>query len=397
MAKLKLTARTVEKLRAPDPSGKQQLYWYDPLRGFGVCVSGTGNGRQYVVQRDVNGLSRRVTIGPVNVIGLGEARRQAEGILADFYRGHDPKTPAASRLTLRAALANYIANNRRLRPKSVEDYQRNVNLYLTSWLDKPLAQITAQMVNEKHAAIAAKIKAQGRYTGESTANGVVRTLRTLWNFASEQDATLPPNPVGRMMRRAWFPVPRRERHVSAAKLPAFYAALRKLPNPIHRDYLELLLLTGLRKAEAAGLEWTDVDMTERVIRVPAIRTKSGKKLDLPMSDLVYDLLARRAALGKTRFVFPANSSAGHVIDPKVSLQLVAQACGVEVSPHDLRRSFISIAESCDISPIALKMLVNHSTGNDVTSGYVIMSTERLREAAQRIADKMKVLINNTYR
>jgi integrase len=392
MPKIKLTTRTIEKLRAPDPSGQQQLYWDDALRGFGVCVSGTTNSRNFIVQRDIDGRSRRVTVGACNVLSLEQARRRAEGILADFYKGIDPKTPTSSRLTLRAALANYLTNNRRLRPKSREDYQRNITLYLTAWLDKPLAAITPAMVVEKHAKIAAAVAAKGRYSGESTANGVMRTLRSIWFHAAESDPSLPPNPVGRTMRRAWYPVPRRERHVPAAQLPQFYAALRQLPNPIHADYLELLLLTGLRKNEAASLEWQNVDLQAKVIRIPAVRTKSGKKLDLPMNDLVYDLLSRRAALGRERYVFPSRS--GHLTEPKISLQLVAKACGIAVSCHDLRRSFASIAEASDISYLSLKALLNHSVGNgDVTGNYVQLNTERLREAAQRVGARMKALLN----
>ena len=37
------------------------------------------------------------------------------------------------------------------------------------------------------------------------------------------------------------------------------------------------------------------------------------------------------------------------------------------------------------------MLVNHALGGDVTSGYVQMTTERLREPAQRVCDKMMEL------
>ena len=64
---------------------------------------------------------------------------------------------------------------------------------------------------------------------------------------------------------------------------------------------------------------------------------------------------------------------------------------VHVGQHDLRRSFITVAESREISVVALKMLVNHSVGNDVTSGYIILSTARLREAAQTVADRLKEL------
>jgi hypothetical protein len=38
--------------------------------------------------------------------------------------------------------------------------------------------------------------------------------------------------------------------------------------------------------------------------------------------------------------------------------------------------------------VALKALVNHSLGEDVTSGYIRMSTERLREPAERVCRRM---------
>ena len=61
------------------------------------------------------------------------------------------------------------------------------------------------------------------------------------------------------------------------------------------------------------------------------------------------------------------------------------------APTIFRRTFCTVAELCDISPMALKALVNHSLGDDVTSGYVQMTVERLREPAQRVADRLKVL------
>ncbi|MDG1286327.1 MAG: hypothetical protein P8P30_02045 [Rickettsiales bacterium] len=53
--------------------------------------------------------------------------------------------------------------------------------------------------------------------------------------------------------------------------------------------------------------------------------------------------------------------------------------------HDLRRTFITTAESLDISAYALKRLVNHKNSNDVTSGYIIMDTERLRKPMEQIS------------
>ena len=60
--------------------------------------------------------------------------------------------------------------------------------------------------------------------------------------------------------------------------------------------------------------------------------------------------------------------------------------------HDLRRTFITVAESCDIPVYALKGLVNHSMGTDVTAGYVVAGPDRLREPMQKVTDKFKELI-----
>jgi integrase len=389
MPKLRLSTKTIERLRAPSPNGKQTLHWDTELRGFGVLVSGTTNGKSYVVQRDINGQSRRITIGATNVLSLDDARQQAERLLADFYRGIDPKSATRGR-TLRAALEKYLTHNKRLRPSSIKDYRHNIERHLGAWLDRPLAEITAQMVIDRHSAIAAAVKAEGKYPGEATANGTMRCLRSIWNFVAESDPTLPVNPC-RALRRQWFAVHRRERLVKADELPQFYAAVRALDNPVAADFLSLLLFTGLRRSEAASLEWADIDLQGRILRLPAARTKAGRKLDLPLTDYVRDLLVARRALGNARFVFPSVGASGHISEPKFPLTQVAIATGIQISAHDLRRTYITVAESCDISPTALKALVNHSLGNDVTSGYVQMTAERLRKPAQKVTDKMKAL------
>ena len=51
-----------------------------------------------------------------------------------------------------------------------------------------------------------------------------------------------------------------------------------LPNPIHRAFYELLLCTGLRKAEALTLEWKNVH--EDRVHLPV--TKNGRPFDLPI-------------------------------------------------------------------------------------------------------------------
>lgn len=389
MPKIKITDRAIDRLKAPAPTGRQTLYWDAELRGFGVLVSGVSSSKTYVVQRDVGGRTRRVTIAPTNVIGIAEARRRAELILADFYRGIDPKADRRGADTLRSVLEAYLAARKGLRPKSVHVIRDAVERHLEPWCDWPLRDITPELVEARHRLLQKQIAARGRM-GYATANDAMRTLGTLWSFAADRIPNLPANPV-RRLRRQWFPVRRRDRIIHPDELAVFHRAVLALPNAVQRDYLRLLLFTGLRRTEAASLTWSDVDLAQRVIRIRAARTKSGRKLDLPMTDYVHAMLSVRRRLGDTGFVFPANSGAGHISEPKFPLAAVERATGIKASAHDLRRSYVTVAESCDISPLALRALINHSLGGDVTSGYVIMSVERLREPAQRVADRLKEL------
>ena len=67
---------------------------------------------------------------------------------------------------------------------------------------------------------------------------------------------------------------------------------------------------------------------------------------------------------------------GHMEEPRFALKRIEQATGIKATVHDLRRTFVTVAESCDIPVYALKGLVNHSMGTDVTAGYVVAGPER---------------------
>lgn len=388
MPSLKLTERTVGKLAAPTPTGKQAIFWDSEIKGFGVLCSGVSNAKTFVVQRALpNGRTRRVTIGPTNVLALAEARDKAEAVLAQFYQGIDPKGGRRDAATLQEGLDQYLLANKMLSENSRVFYRKIVERHLASWLALPLRSITPEMVEQRHRSIQTLVSGSGRNKGHAMANSVMTAFGIVYNFAAEATPSLPPNPV-RRLKRQWFAVPRRTRMVKADQMPTFYKAALGLENQIHCDLILLLLFTGLRKSEAAGLRWDDIDFAAHLVRIPAERMKAKTKHDLPMSDFVHDLLVVRRAFGKAALVFPSN---GRAVDAKPAFRLIAEKTGISVSSHDLRRTYMTVAESTDISPMALKALAAHSVGSDVTAGYVQMSSERLREAAQRVCDRMKTL------
>lgn len=391
MSRIKLTERVIERLAAPDPSGKQVLHWDADLKGFGVLCSGATNSKTYVVQRTLpDGRTRRVTVAAANEMDLAKAREEAAEMLVELRKGRDPKLRSA---TLQSTLDAYLKRKgEKLSEASVQNYKTMVERHLSAWLSKPLTFITRKAVEDRHTEIAKEIAEAENGKGESSANAAMRTLRLLWNFAAKNDPSLPANPVN--LRGDWFEEKRRDRIVETPDMASFYTAVVALPNPVARDYILFVLFTGLRRREAAMLKWEHVDFDQKLIRIPAGNTKAKRKLDLPMTDFIRNLLVARRSIGKdpSGYVFPSHGKkTGYIAEPKFPLDAVAKVCGVSVSVHDLRRTFITVAEETEISPMALKALVNHSLGKDVTEGYVQMRVERLRAPAQKVTDSLKAL------
>jgi len=366
MPRLKLTEKAITKLHAPTASGKQEIFWDAELRGFGVLLSGVSNSRSYIVQRDLkSGKTRRVTIAAVNEMALADAKDKARELLVDMRQGIDPKAKTAG--TLQETFDAYLKANKDIRPRTRELYASLVRLHLAPWHDRALASITPAEVDAMHRAIAANVAKRGQHSGHSVANDAVCLFRLLYNFAARRDDELPRNPV-RLRGSEWHKVTPERNPIDFDKLSAWYAAVMRLP-PMGRDYLLLLLFTGFRRREAAALRWDEIDFGQRVIRLPA---------------------ARRA-LGNATYVFPSYSRKGHIQDARPWTDMVAEASGVKFTLHDLRRTFVTVAESADISVHSLKALVNHSLGSGVTESYIKMSAERLREPVQKVCDKLKEL------
>ena len=346
MPTVKLTKDKIENtIVAPDPSGKQVITWDTELAGFGLLASGKTDSKTYIAQRRLpDGRTRRVTVGAVGEFArVEDARGKAGALLAGLREGKDPKEErrraAARDRTLRVWLDIYLASRKSLSPRSVEEYRRSVTRHLDAWLDRPLRSVTPDMVEEKHAAI-------GKATGPASANGAMRALRAIWNHALDRDDTMPANPTRRLKRDGWFPMPPRTRSVRADELAAFYEAVDALANRTVADYIKTLLFTGMRRREAAGLRWEEVDFATKVVRLPAARTKADRALALPMLTFVRDLLIARRGLGDDGgWVFGADSRSGHLEEPRFALDQVAEKTGIKVSAHDLRRTFVTVAES----------------------------------------------------
>ena len=380
MPELRLTRRNVDEI--PNAQRGQVIYRDTMLPGFGVRVG--AKSKTYIVEGQVNRRTRRVSIGRADLFPPETARRKALVVLGDMADGVDPtaekRKKAADKITVEKAFNKFFDARPGLAKTTVDNYSRTGFIYFKSWAKKPIKEITRQMVLKKHQEMSIN-------NGKVTANDSFRHFRSIYNFIAATEENLPPNPVSILSQaRAWNKERRRQTIIEAKQLPAWWAAVMEEPE-YSRDFLLLALFTGMRRNEIASLRWDNVDLDERKLHLPT--TKNGDPLMLPLSDYLFALLReRKQNAGASPWVFPGNGPSGHIVEPKKFSQRVTVASGVSFTLHDLRRTYITIAESLDIPHYALKRLLNHRSSTDVTGGYIIINVDRLRGPVELISERI---------
>jgi integrase len=383
MAQKTSTNFTKAALQAFPVPAKGRAYFYDTkVRGLALAVTERGV-KTFVVYRWALNKPIKVTLGRYPDLSIEQARASASEAISKLARGINPKDEKreamARSTTLGDALKAFLASRKNLSPRTRYDYTRLLSTYLWDWKDRPLVEITKDMVERRHRQIAKGMRIPSRKSengwtqvaSEAQANYAMRFLRALINFAmikyedSRGRALIAENPVRRLTQtRAWYRVDRRQTVIKPHQLPAWFAAVSQLKSDavngkadVVKDYLIFLVLTGLRRNEAARMRKTDVDLNARTFTIHD--TKNKQSHTLPLSDYLYELIKPRVEEGEGEYVFPGTGQAGYLMEPKKQLAKVTADSKVSFTLHDLRRTFASIADSLDIPAYALKRLLNH--------------------------------------
>lgn len=370
------------------PVGKDQIFYRDEqLKGFALRVTASGT-KSFVVEKNIGNKVRRITLGKYGALTVEQARKEAQKVMGQIATGIDPiaekQSQKMSVITLEQVFNDYKQARKSLKHNTLYNYERVLNIGFTGWKSKPFLSITKDKVAKHHEKL-------GKEHGEAYANLAMRLLRALFNFAegqyedSQGKSVVTENPVKRLSQtRAWYRVERRQTFIKAHELAPWYAGIQQLQNETLRDYLLLLILTGLRRQEAATLKWEQVDLAAKTLTV--LDTKNHEPHTLPLPNYLYQLLLLRSQRKINDYVFPGSGAAGHIIEPRKQMANVTKFSGIHFTVHDLRRTFITIAEGLDISAYALKRLMNHKMNGDITAGYIVTDVARLRKPMQQITD-----------
>jgi integrase len=396
---MKLTKSVIDKLSIPKAGGggqtAQKRYYDESMKGFGVRIT-SGGTKAFFIEKLISKKLRRITLGQYPVLTVEMARKKAQALLGQIAMGIDPlaekRSAAAQAVTLKDVYEDYKKARKNLKSSTLYNYQRVLDGPFESWKNKPLLSITKDKIAKHHEQI-------GKNHGEAFANLSMRVLRALFNFASGQyedsqgKSLILENPVKRLSQtRAWYRVERRQTYIKPNELLPWYQSVKKLGNATLRDYLILLLFTGLRRQEAATLQWEQIDLKNKTLTV--IDTKNHNRHILPLSNYLHELLSTRHKIKTNDYVFPGAGVGGHIVEPRKQMNRVIEETKISFTCHDLRRTFITIAEGLDIPAYALKRLLNHKMNSDVTAGYIMTDVERLRKPMNLISDYILSLIDD---
>lgn len=227
------------------------------MKGFGVRVT-SGGTKAFFVKKLIKRKLCRITLGRYPELTVEMARKEGQKLLGQIATGIDPvaekRAERMREITLNAVFNDYIQVRKSLKHNTLYNYKKVIASGFSGWGDKSFLAITKDKVAKHHERL-------GKEHGEAYANLAMRLLRALFNFAAGQyedsqgKSLITENPVKRLSQtRAWYRIERRQTFIKAHELASWYVGVQHLQNTVLRDYLLLILLTGLRRQEAATLQ-----------------------------------------------------------------------------------------------------------------------------------------------
>jgi integrase len=387
---------------------------------------------------------RLFTLGRYPAMPLAEARAKAMAWAALAEDGKDPvKVDEARRKeqerlearqnanTFSAVVERYLAGQaNKLRPKTLKGYRSILTGDdLAAWADRPITDISRADVLAVRSAIEARGKA-------AMARSTLVALTVFFNWAIDQDL-LDDAPTSRV--RKGTPSTSRDRVLTDDELRLLLEALdpdealhvlygdlegpppRRVAERRHRratdaaervglpslsdaarDFIRMLLLSGQREAEVAGMAWPELhlDGDDPRWELPGDRTKNRRPHIVPLAPAALAILERRRAarreaagatlpegptlrerqhhrfqmaLAASRFVFPSTgkgqgktpmsgfSDIKERLDGRIAA--ICKALGRAVPPpwrwHDLRRTAATAMREAGASPDTVEAVLNH--------------------------------------
>lgn len=140
------------------------------------------------------------------------------------------------------------------------------------------------------------------------------------------------------------------------------AACDRIRSPFLRPIVIIALNTGMRRGEILSLQWNQVDLLNRTIRIYNGKTRSSERV-IPMNNTVFTVCTQLAKQRSDDLVFPSpRKGKDKILDPKKAYAKAVRLAGIaHVRFHDLRHAFATRLVRAGVDLITLQKLLGHAS------------------------------------
>jgi integrase len=388
---MKLDSKTVAAL---DLGGKADVIHFDDnLTGFGYRLRAGAGGkvlRSWLVQYRRAGATRRLLLGPGNVLSAEAARAAAKKALAQVALGEDPQEDKVERRSrdkltrFSDIVEEYLAWKRtKVRPSTFREIER----YLTGSYFKPLHTMSMDTISRRD--IAARLVIISRASGNVTSACARTTISAFFTWAMQMGLVEQNSVMGVIKSK------NAEEGTHVLTDPELAALWRACGDDDFGRIVKLLILTGCRRQEIGGMCWPELDTDHGTWTIPSDRSKNARAHTLPLPQLAWEIIQSVPHRASRGHLFGVHADEGFTNwRAKSALDVRLGAAVRPYHLHDIRRSVATRMADIGVQPHVIEQILNHQSGHraGVAGIYNRSSYEReVRAALALWADHIRSL------
>jgi integrase len=394
---VRLDARNVAKL--PAVNGRRTEYRDELLPAFFLRVSPSGARTFGVAYNTPAAQRRRYTIGDVARTSLADARDVARRVLADVVKGEDPQQQkVAERRKRRAGVLTFTDLARRFMRENEVRLAATTRYNWTNIVDSEIARgslgaMRPEEITRQHVCELMRRLAQDR---PYWANRTFEVIRRVFTWAVSEDLVISSPCFG--LRKPTQEQPR-DRVLSSDEIRAVWAALET--EGAFGEAVRLVFYTAARRREVLDARWAEVDMGERLWRLPGTRTKNRQPHVVPLSTGALAVLARlQAVSGDSEWVFPSPAP-GNEERPLQAvakhMQQIVLRSGVTYRLHDVRRTVRTRLAEIGVPENVAEAVLGHAMPRLVRTYNRHEPIPEMRAALEAWSSRLEAIVNGTAR
>jgi integrase len=430
-----LTDAAVRRYR---PAARRRIIRDAKAQSLYLVVQPSGRKSWMMRFRRPGGKPGKIVLGPVHAEGeppgeptigmpltLAGARMLAAAVHRERAQGRDPVADHKARRhrqraaieeraagTFGACVRRFADEHARVRTRKWRYTLRQLGLHYPidggeptetagglaqRWADRPARDVDAHdvyaVVEEARRIGTPGIPARTRRASEARARDLHSALSSMFGWL-HRHRLVDANPAAGVHRPPTAMA--RDRVLSESEIRWLWRACDEVGEPFGATF-RLLLLTGQRLGEVAGMRWDELSEDGATLALPATRTKNRRAHVVPLAPAAREIVERAPRIEGCKFVFSTTgrtpvsgwSKAKRRLD-----QLMLAAAREERGPdatvpawrlHDLRRTAITNMAELGVRPDVIEMAVNHVSGHRGGVAGVYNKSELLPERRAALA------------